>query len=217
MLAYILQKTQIVIMNHRDFFKNSIKKALSPGFRVLDIGAGLRVDGSRGNVVDPARDWIKPLLEKLVYQVMDPVNTYGPDIVGDLMNAPMVADSSYDSVICLAVLEHVPRAWDAASELWRILKPGGVLVGYVPFLSPYHAMPGYYGDYVRFTDDGVRALFSKFSSVEVCGVRGACETIVHLLPSKAKLKCVVRLAQWMDRRRPGSGKQVSGFFFFCIK
>jgi SAM-dependent methyltransferase len=198
------------------FFRTSVERLLVPGKKILDIGAGLRVDPARGNVVDPARAWILPLLNKIEYQVMDPVDTYHPDIVGDLMQAPL-ANDSYDGAICLAVLEHIPRAWEAAAELHRILKPGGHLLGYVPFLSPYHAMPGYYGDYVRFTDDGIRALFSTFSQVEICHVRGPAETILHLLPSGFKGKLSKWIARQLDAIRPGSGKQASGFFFFCQK
>lgn len=207
---------QIDSMSHDDFFQQSIKCLLAPGRKILDVGAGLRVDGARGNVVDPSRLWIKPLLESVEYLVMDPVDTYHPDIVGDLMQAPL-PDASFDGIICLAVLEHVPRAWDAAREMHRVLKPGRQLLGYVPFLSPYHAMPGYYGDYVRFTDDGIRALFSSFSSVEICGVRGPAETILHLLPRVFKQPWITACVRRLDRWRPGSGKQASGFFFFCVK
>lgn len=203
-------------MNADLFFRTAVERVLIPGKKILDIGAGLRIDGKRGNVVDPRRAWILPLIDKLTYEVMDPVDTYHPDIVGDLMHAPL-ANDVYDGVICLAVLEHIPRAWDAASELHRILKPGGLLLGYVPFLSPYHAMPGYYGDYVRFTDDGIRALFKAFSHIEICYVRGPAETILHLLPSRLKGRLTRWLAQQIDRFHPGSGKQASGFFFLCQK
>ncbi len=203
-------------MHSSDFFQNAVKRVLRPQTSVLDVGAGLRVDARRGNVVDPDRAWILPLLEPLTYHVMDPVDTYHPDIVGDLMQAPL-EDASYDGIVCLAVLEHVPRAWEAASELHRLLKPGGLLLGYVPFLSPYHAMEGYYGDYVRFTDDGIRALFSAFSKIEICYVRGPAETILHLLPRRVKGRLATWIAQRIDSWHPGSGKQASGFFFVCEK
>lgn len=203
-------------MTSDDFFQKSVERICNAGGKVLDIGGGLRIDPQRGNVTDPARDWIKPLLSKVEYLVMDPVDTYHPDIVGDLMNAPL-PDESLDGITCLAVLEHVPRAWDAAREMHRMLRPGGILLGYVPFLAPYHAMEGYYGDYVRFTDDGIRALFSAFSSVDICGMRGPAETVAYLLPNAFKNRWLVRLAKQVDRWRPGSGKQASGFFFFCIK
>lgn len=203
-------------MTPDEFFRESVQRVFSPGGKVLDVGAGLRVDPARGNRTDPARDWIKPLLDKVEYKVMDPVDTYHPDIVGDIMRAPL-GDAVYDAVICLAVLEHVPRAWDAVSEIHRIVKPGGCLFGYVPFLSPYHAMEGYYGDYVRFTDDGIRALCSSFSKTDTCHVRGPMETILHLLPARVKLGVCVSLARMFDCFYPGSGKQASGFFFFCTK
>jgi SAM-dependent methyltransferase len=203
-------------MTSADFFRASVERLLKPNTTVLDVGAGLRIDAKRGNVVDPARTWILPLLKDVTYQVMDPVETYHPDIVGDLMQAPL-ANDSYDGVICLAVLEHIPRAWEAAAELHRILKPGGLLLGYVPFLSPYHAMPGYYGDYVRFTDDGIRALFQAFSTIEISYVRGPAETILHLLPRRLKNRITTWIAQRIDMYHPGSGKQASGFFFLCQK
>ena len=193
------------------FFENAIRTALVPGSRVLDVGGGLRVDGTRGNIEDPSRAWIKPLLKDLHYEVLDPVDTYHPDIVGDVMNLPL-PDASYDAVLCLAVLEHVPRPWDAMREMRRVLKPGGHLILYVPFLSPYHAMPGYYGDYVRFTDDGLRALCSDgFTNIQLTPVRGPAETIGHLLPGSLG-HLGRRLGRLMDHFRPGSGKQTAGFF-----
>lgn len=192
------------------FFNDAIRQALTPGYRVLDVGGGLRIDGTRGNVEDPKRAWIKPLIPQVTYEVLDPVDTYHPDIVGDVMDLP-IAENVYDSVLCLAVLEHVPRPWDAMREMRRVLKPGGTLVLYVPFLSPYHAMPGYYGDYVRFTDDGLRALCAAFTNVRIAPVRGPAETLTHLLPG-ALGRILAPVGRTLDRLRPGSGKQASGYY-----
>lgn len=191
------------------FFETELRALLIPGSIILDIGAGLRVDPQRGNVVDLSRSWIRPLLEKVTYHVMDPVDTYHPDIIGDIMNMPLKS-SSYDVVICLAVLEHVPKPWLAMEEMVRVLKPGGSLFLYVPFLYPYHAMPGYYGDYVRFTEDGIRSLCEGLD-IHMCPVRGRMETLVNLCPSFIK-RLFVPIARSVDGFYSGSGKQVSGFY-----
>lgn len=105
------------------FFDKQIEVVLKKGNKVLDIGSGLRVDKNRGNIVSKKRAWIQPFLESLTYHVMDPVDTYYPDIVGDIHDMPL-NDDSYDSIICLAVLEHVSKPWIAANEIYRVLKKG---------------------------------------------------------------------------------------------
>lgn len=197
------------------FFDDAIRSMFRSGARILDIGGGLRVDRSRGNVEDPARAWIKPLLKEVAYQVMDPVETYHPDMVGDVMNMQAVADAAYDAVICLAVLEHVPRPWDAMREMRRALAPGGTLLLYVPFLSPYHAMHGYYGDFFRYTEDGIRSLCSDFTDVKTVPVRGPVETLAHLVPGRTSI--VRRIGRFFDRFWKGSGKQASGYFVTAKK
>lgn len=198
------------------FFKKAVIECLQSGMNVLDVGGGLRVDAARSNVIDPMRAWIQPLLQGVDYKVMDPVETYHPDFVGDVMRMSF-EDCSWDRVICLAVLEHVPRPWDAVREVYRVLKPGGIAFFYVPFLSPYHAMPGYYGDFFRFTEDGIRSLCSDFSSVELCPVRGPVETITHLLPGVFGHKAVRVVGRTMDALRTSSGHQVSGYYFLVRK
>lgn len=198
------------------FFYDAVREVLSDKCKVLDIGAGLRIDASRGNVEDPTRSWIKPLVAQADYKVMDPVDKYHPDIVGDIHSIP-VGDESYDGVICLAVLEHVTKPWIAVSEMKRILKPGGILLGYVPFLSPYHAMPGYYGDYFRYTEDGIRSLLEDWVGVRVSAVRGPIETISHLLPGGMISSLFGKIVRWFDSKRRSSGKQVSGYYFVARK
>ena len=197
------------------FFDDAVRNIFRPGARILDIGGGLRVDRSRRNVEDPARVWIKPLLAGVAYEVMDPVLTYHPDIVGDVMDMPQVTGAVYDAVICLAVLEHVPRPWDAMREMRRVLRPDGTLLLYVPFLSPYHAMPGYYGDFFRYTEDGIRSLCSGFTDVVAVPVRGPVETLAHLIPGRTSV--VRRIGRFFDRFWKGSGKQASGYFVTARK
>ena len=54
----------------------------------------------------------------------------------------------YDSIILMNVLEHVYNYKLLLKELFRITKPGGLLIGAVPFIIRYHADPN---DYYRFT------------------------------------------------------------------
>lgn len=205
----------IVCANHMSepawniFFENAVRAMLVPGARVLDIGGGLRVDAARGNVEDPARAWIKPLLVQADYRVMDPVDTYHPDIVGDVMAMPL-PDASEDAVICLSVLEHVPRPWDAAREIYRVLKPGGSVLLYIPFLTAYHAHPGYYGDFVRFTKEGNIALLDGFTDIRMTPVRGPSETVAHLLPGMLG-RLARPLGRLVDRFHKGSGNQTAGY------
>lgn len=198
------------------FFNQAVKEVLRPNTKVLDIGAGLRIDAERGNQEDQNRAWIKPLLAQVDYKVMDQVDTYHPDMVGDVMAIPL-ADASWDAIVCLAVLEHVPRPWDAMNEMFRVLKPGGLLLVYVPFLYPYHAMRGYYGDYFRYTEDGIRSLCEKFTDVRLAAVRGPVETLANLLPGGLSAKSFKFFGRWLDGLRKSSGKQVSGYFFLARK
>ncbi len=69
------------------------------------------------------------------------------DIVSDITAIP-VKDASFDAVMCIEVLEHVPDPLSAIKELDRVLKPGGQLIVTAPFSSlthfaPYHFSTGF--------------------------------------------------------------------------
>lgn len=85
------------------------------------------------------------------------------DVICDITAIPL-GDNTIDGFICDNVLEHVLEPNKAVSELYRVLKQGGV--GYVstPFIYPFHASPF---DYQRWTAAGLKYLFKDFSEVEV--------------------------------------------------
>ncbi len=78
-----------------------------------------------------------------------------PDaVIGSLVDTPF-EDNTFDSIICNAVLEHVPLIDSVMSELSRVLKPGGFLIAGVPYLQPYHLNPT---DFRRYTRQGLEEL-----------------------------------------------------------
>lgn len=65
------------------------------------------------------------------------------DIISDIISIP-VSSGSYDAVLCVEVLEHLPRPLDALKELSRVLKRNGSLILTAPFSSLTHYSPHYY-------------------------------------------------------------------------
>jgi SAM-dependent methyltransferase len=112
----------------------------------------------------------------------------------DVQDLSGIADGTAGSVLSISVLEHVLDPRQAVREMWRILRPGGLAVVSVPFFVSYHGKsdcvvnPVYvrgsarqvdsshagYGDYWRFTHEGLALLFGEagFSTVEVFPIDG---------------------------------------------
>jgi SAM-dependent methyltransferase len=69
------------------------------------------------------------------------------DIVSDICDIPE-PDGSYDAVMCIEVLEHLPQPLLALKEFARLLRPDGHLILTAPFCSlthyaPYHFCTGF--------------------------------------------------------------------------
>ena len=80
------------------------------------------------------------------------VNAYG-----DAMALPLKSDS-VDLFISSSVIEHLSNPEKAVSELFRTVKPGGLVYAEIPFIGAYHMAPN---DYQRYTISGIEALFSR--------------------------------------------------------
>lgn len=119
----------------------------------LDVGAGDR--------------WMRRHLpESCAYVALDyPITAleYGsrPDVYADAAKLPF-ADSSFDGVFCLEVLEHVPHPAEVVQEIARVLRPGGKAWVSMPFLYPLHDAPR---DFQRYTGHGLERDF------ELAGLR----------------------------------------------
>lgn len=97
----------------------------------------------------------------------------------DLTSIPK-PDSSYDSILCNAVLEHVPDPEGAMNEFHRLLKEDGLVVIAVPFLQPYHPTPF---DYRRYTKTGIEQLAEKtgFKVLHIFPVHSLAQTLGWIL------------------------------------
>jgi SAM-dependent methyltransferase len=77
------------------------------------------------------------------------------------------ADATFDAAFSLNVLEHVRDPFRCATELARVVRPGGKLYASTPFLQPYHGYPHHY---YNMTASGLENLFSGAFDVEQLGV-----------------------------------------------
>lgn len=100
--------------------------------------------------------------------------------IGDIQDMFMVPSEFYDGALLLEVLEHIPNPLQALSEVFRILKPNGVLIASAPHLSRIHDEPY---DYFRFTIYGLLELFNRtgFNILEIYSKGGLCSFIGHQL------------------------------------
>ncbi len=196
------------------FFREKMEMIFREKKLIYDIGGGLRVDKEKNNRAERGEEWLRNLITKDNYKIIDKVADYHPDMVGDIHSLPL-PDNSVDAIICMAVLEHVEEPQKAVREMYRVLKPGGYCYIYVPFLYYYHPLPGYYGDFYRFTYDGLQYMTKDFKKVEFQNVRGALATVMNLFPFFSKR---TKFFEFLDKifHKEGS-KQTSGYNVFCIK
>lgn len=82
----------------------------------------------------------------------------GVDQVADVEELPF-ADHSCGTVLALSTFEHVRHFWRGFDELFRVLRPDGVLVVAVPFYFQIHNYPS---DYWRFTPEALDLLLEKY-------------------------------------------------------
>lgn len=112
-------------------------------------------------------------------------------IVADLTSADHIPSELFDCIICTQTLQMIFNVHSAVNHLYRIMKPGGVLLvtthGISKICRRYGVDP--WGEYWRFTADSARRLFEEVFnggrvSVEVYGNVMAAVAFLHGLPSE---------------------------------
>lgn len=100
------------------------------------------------------------------------------DLFGTAYSIP-AENSSFDSAICTAVLEHLEEPEQAIRECHRVLKPGGVAIYSVPFIWHQHEAPR---DFFRYSSYGLKYLFEKvgFEIIEIKPLSGFAVTFLQL-------------------------------------
>lgn len=88
---------------------------------------------------------------------------------GDLCALPF-PEASFDGVVLTEVLEHCVNPMAAMAEVFRVLRPGGLLLVTSPFCWPTHQTEDY-KDYWRFARQGWELLLRSFADVSIT----ACE------------------------------------------
>jgi SAM-dependent methyltransferase len=100
------------------------------------------------------------------------------DLVADICHLPL-RDNSVDVIINEFVLEHTKNPQVIVKEIYRVLKPGGLIYLAVPFVASFHSSPD---DYYRWSKEGLRELLSDFKEEEIgirCGPTSALVSIIN--------------------------------------
>jgi SAM-dependent methyltransferase len=79
------------------------------------------------------------------------------------------ATETFDQVLVFNVLEHIYNHNFLVGEIGRVLKDGGQLIGFVPFLVNYHPDPH---DYFRYTKEALKKILESkgFSRIHILEV-----------------------------------------------
>lgn len=108
----------------------------------------------------------KEFFTKSNIYTLDIDQTSNADYIADICdnNAAIIPDNLFDIIICTEVLEHTLNPFRAVEEMYRILKKEGFICVSTPFNFRIH---GPLPDCWRFTEHGLRSLFSIFSNLHI--------------------------------------------------
>lgn len=180
--------------------------------RLLVIGGGTVGQG------------LQPLYDAPDIQIVafDIYNTTNIHFIADAHAIPL-RDQSVDGVVVQAVLEHVLEPQTVVAEIWRVLKPDGIVYSETPFMQ--HVHEGAY-DFTRFTESGHRYLFGRFEMIAsgVCGGPGTqlVWSIDYFVRSLFRSRLAGKAAKlgfcwlpWLDALIPErfARDAASGFYF----
>lgn len=191
----------------RSFYNLRLQKDTLKG-NVIDIGGGKSAD----YLSFMHRD------EDVVFETFDLKSGMMIDFEKDQLPA---IDGAYDTVLFLNVMEHIYNYRHITREVLRITKPGGRVIGIVPFLMWYHPD---HSDYFRYTHEALEKIFAECGAVKFTIERlargpftAAAQMFMQSLPKITRVPTFAlfygldSIFLWL---RPGNGdRYVLGYYF----
>lgn len=144
------------IYSRRRFLKDYLKN--NPDAVIINLGSGV---SDFSNVISNIDIFAYPNV----------------NLTCDIKSIPF-KNESVDLILNIAVLEHVPDPEKVVEEIFRILKPGGMIYCFFPFMQGFHAAPF---DFSRRTVAGLRYLFREFRDIEVQNAGGPTSALLWIL------------------------------------
>jgi len=190
----------------------SIKDFVKICSETLPVKSPVYEFGSRQMPGQEGYSNIRPFFDGIEFVGADYIAGPGVDIVLDLHHIDL-PDNSVTTLVCMEVLEHVQFPFDALKEIYRVIKPGGMLIISVPMKLNIHGSPY---DYWRYTPDGVKTLLLPFSQAFVgfCGDNDFPDNVVAIAikDDKIDLKSFEdAYTMWQKRWTPTSLKYIKIF------
>ena len=139
----------LILCERRRVFIKALRRCPSRPLRVLDVGGRLQ----------PYRELLAD--RSIRYVAVDPILDGLTDIVGIGEYLPFRSES-FDLTICAQVLTYTNNPFLLVAEIYRVLRPRGVL-----FLSAPAFFPRHHDERWRFLPDGLRILMLGFSSTDI--------------------------------------------------
>ncbi len=149
----------------------------------------------------------QPLFPNMKYIKQD-IQDYNPpciDIICDICHMAPVEDDSIGLVLLLESLEHIEHPQKALDEIFRVLKPNGILILTTVMAMGIHPCPK---DYWRFCPDGIKLLLSKYKILDFTlegepsfplGIWVTCQKVTSELERENSTKYNVVKAPRQDR------------------
>ena len=150
--------------------KEFLEKNINKSDDVLFIGSALAIDKAYNIKADQLSDKFSSL-------DIDPGKK--PTYISDAQEfvKKFKLNEKFDTVVSIGLLEHVENPQKVIDESFLCLKQGGKSLHWVPFIYRVHAS---YGDYWRFTIDGLKYLFREYENVKIIPSGGFFSVCVRM-------------------------------------
>lgn len=155
---------------------------------ILDLGGGKKSDYA-------------PLFSSHTLDSLNISEHMHPTIVADLTQPLPTKDASYDLIISMNTLEHIPSLLPTLPEALRTLKPNGTLFLTLPFLHHTHGLPH---DYARYSESSLNLTLRTIGFIDITitplghGAFTACASNLHGLFPKLLRPLLCGLAYFFD-------------------